>query len=51
VTSGQGISFGCYNKVTTDASQLLVYKNVTYGLRFEPVVCKLKLCKTFALLL
>jgi hypothetical protein len=25
--------------------------NVIYGLRFEIMVCKLKLCKTFALLL
>jgi hypothetical protein len=30
---------------------LLVYNNATCGLRFETVVCKLKLCKASALLL
>jgi hypothetical protein len=51
VASGQGTLFGCCNKVTTDTPLLLVYNNATYGLRFETVVCKLKLCKTFAFLL
>jgi hypothetical protein len=51
VASGQGISFGCCNKVTTDTPLLLVCNNATYDVRFETVVCKLKLGKTSALLL
>jgi hypothetical protein len=51
VASEQGISFGCCNKVTTDTPLLLVCNNATYGLRFETMVCKRKLCKTSALLL
>jgi hypothetical protein len=51
VASGQGTSFGRCNKVTTDTPLLLFCNNATYGLRFETVVCKLKLYKTFALLL
>jgi hypothetical protein len=35
VASGQGISFGCCNKVNTDTSLLLDCNNATYGLRFE----------------
>jgi hypothetical protein len=51
VASRQGTSFGCCNKVSTNTLLLLVCNNATYGLRFETVVCKLKLCKTSALLL
>jgi hypothetical protein len=35
VASGQGISFGCCKKVTTDTPLLLVCNNATFGLRFE----------------
>jgi hypothetical protein len=51
VASGQGTSFGCCNKVTTNTPLLLVCNNATYGLRFKTVVCKLKLYKISALLL
>jgi hypothetical protein len=51
VASGQGTSFGYCNKVTTDTPLVLVCNNATYGLRFETVICKLKLRKTCALLL
>jgi hypothetical protein len=51
VASGQGTSFRCCNRVTIDTPLLPVCNNATYGLRFETMVCKLKLCKTSALLL